>query len=112
MKSAVLRTLLSLAAASVAAQIATGIHLQEVYFTGDTRLEGVDLQECAVDLKSEVFAGTEWTDHVIGVVQTQCLVDKGYLKPVVKASTQQLPDKNNTHQFRITFDIDAGPRYR
>jgi outer membrane protein assembly factor BamA len=30
----------------------------------------------------------------------------------VKASTQQLPDTNYTHQFVITFDIDAGPRHR
>jgi outer membrane protein assembly factor BamA len=112
MRRAVLRTLLSFAATAMAAQIATGIHLQEVYFTGNTRLEGVNLQKCASELKSKVYAGPEWTDYVIGVVQTQCLMDKGYLKPAVKASTQQLPDKNNTHQFRITFDIDAGSRYR
>lgn len=112
MRRVVLCTILSFNATAMAAQIATGIHLQEVYFTGNTRLEGVDLQKCAGDLKSEVYAGPEWTDDLIGVVQTRCLLDKGYLKPVVKASTQQLPDKNNTHQFRITFDIDAGPRYR
>src|SRR5262249_28648244 len=41
-----------------------------------------------------------------------CLLDKGYFKSAVTASTQQLPDKNSTHQFAVTFDIDGGPRYR
>src|SRR5215469_3089942 len=112
MSRAVLRTILALAATAMIAQIAAGIHLREVYFTGNTRLEGVDLQKCAGDLKSKVYEGPEWTDYLIGVVQTQCLLNKGYLKAVVKASTQQLRDKKNTHQFVITFDIDAGPRYR
>lgn len=96
----------------MAAQIATGIHLQDVRFTGDTQLEGVDLKKCASDLKSHVYAGTDWNDYLIRVVQTQCLVDtEGYLKAVVKASIQQLPDKNSTHQFAVTFAIHAGPRY-
>jgi outer membrane protein insertion porin family len=30
----------------------------------------------------------------------------------VTASTQQLLDRNSTHQFAVTFDIGAGPRYR
>jgi hypothetical protein len=41
-----------LATTSVAAQIATGIHLVDVRFSGDTRLEAVDLKKCAADLKS------------------------------------------------------------
>ena len=45
-------------------------------------------------------------------VRTRCLLDKGYVKATVKASTQQLPDSQSTNQFTITFDIDAGPRYR
>ena len=113
MKSTVLRTILSFAATAMAAQIATGIHLQDVRFTGDTRLEGVDLKKCASDLKSHVYAGTDWNDDLIRVVQTQCLLDtEGYLKAVVKDSIQQLPDKKSTHQFAVTFDIHAGPRYR
>ena len=107
-----LRAMLVLAGTGMAAQIATGIHLQDVRFKGDTRLDGVDLKKCASDLKSKVYVGTDWTDYFVGVVQTKCLLDKGYFKSAVTASTQQLPDKNSTHQFAVTFNIDAGPRYR
>jgi outer membrane protein assembly factor BamA len=107
-----LRAMLALAATAMAGQIATGIHLQEVHFTGDTRLDGVHLKKCASDLKSQIYEGANWTDDLVGRVQMQCLVDKGYFKAAVKASTQQLPDTNYTHQFVIKFDIDAGPRYR
>ena len=107
-----LRTMLVLAGTGMAAQIATGIHLQDVRFKGDTRLDGVDLKKCASDLKSKVYVGTDWTDYFVGIVQTKCLLDKGYFKSAVTASTQQLPDKNSTHQFAVTFNIDAGPRYR
>jgi outer membrane translocation and assembly module TamA len=69
-------------------------------------------EECTSDLKSQIYEGANWTDDLVGRVQMQCLVDKGYFKAAVKASTQQLPDTNYTHQFVITFDIDAGPRYR
>ena len=34
------------------------------------------------------------------------------MKAAIKGSTQQLPDKQSTHQFVITFDIDGGPQYR
>jgi outer membrane protein assembly factor BamA len=78
----------------------------------DTRLDGVDLKKCATDLKSQIYGGTEWTDYLVETVRTRCLLDKGYLKATVQASTQQLPDNQSTHQFAITFDIDAGPRYR
>jgi outer membrane protein insertion porin family len=104
--------MLALAATAMAGQIATGIHLQEVHFRGDTRLDGVDLEKCAIDLKSQIYEGANWTDYLVGRVQTQCLVDKGYFKAAVKASTQQLPDKNHTHQFVVTFHVDSGPRYR
>ena len=107
-----LRAMLVLAGTGMAAQIATGIHLQDVHFKGDTRLDGVDLKKCASDLKSKVYVGTDWTDYFVGIVQTKCLLDKGYFKSAVTASTRQLPDKNSTHQFAVTFNIDAGPRYR
>jgi len=107
-----LRAMLALAGTGMAAQIATGIHLQDVRFKGDSRLEGVDLKKCASDLKSQVYVGTDWTEYFVGTVVTKCLLDKGYFKSAVTASTQQLPDKNSTHQFAVTFDIDAGPRYR
>ena len=107
-----LRAMLALAATGMAAQIATGIHLQDVRFKGDTRLDGVDLNKCASDLQSQVYVGTDWSDYFVGTVETKCLLDKGYFKSAVTASTQQLPDKNNTHQFGVTFEIDAGPRYR
>ena len=107
-----LRAMFALAAIPMAGQIATSIHLIDVRFNGNTRLEGVDLEKCAADLKSQIFVGTQWTDDVVGSVRTRCLLDKGYFKAAVKASTQQLPDNHSTHQFVITFDIDAGPRYR
>jgi outer membrane translocation and assembly module TamA len=107
-----LRAMLALATTGMTAQIATGIHLQDVRFKGDTRLEGVDLKKCANDLASQVYVGTDWTDYFIGVVRDRYLLDKGYFKSAVTASTQQLPDNKNTHQFAVTFDIDAGPRYR
>ena len=102
-----LRAMLVLAGTGMAAQIATGIHLQDVSFKGDTRVDGVDLKKCASDLKSKVYVGTDWTDYFVGIV-----LDKGYFKSAVTASTQQLPDKNSTHQFAGTFNIDAGHRYR
>ena len=107
-----LRAMLALAATAMAGQIASGIHLADIRFKGDARLDGVDLQKCASDLRSQVYVGTDWTDYFVGSVQTRCLLDKGYFKAAVKASTQQLPDSKSTHQFAITFDIDAGPRYR
>jgi outer membrane protein assembly factor BamA len=39
------------------------------------------------------------------------LQDNGYFKAAVTPSTEQLSDKRGTHQFIITFDIDAGPQY-
>lgn len=69
-------------------------------------------EEMCSDLKSQIYQDANWTDYLVGRVQTQCLVDKGYFNAAVKASTQQLPDTNDTHQFVITFEIDAGPRYR
>jgi outer membrane protein assembly factor BamA len=104
--------ILAVLSISSTGQIATGIHLVDVRFSGDTQLDGVDLKKCATDLKSQLYEGTQWADGLVDTVQTQCLLDKGYFKAAVKASTQQLPDKKNTHQFVITFDIDAGPRYR
>ena len=103
--------ILVLAATYGAAQIATGIHLQDVRFTGDTRLDGVDFNKCTNDFKSQVYVGTDWTDYFVGVVRTKCLVNNGYFKAAVTASTRQLRDRKSTHQFAITFNIDAGPRY-
>lgn len=107
----VLRAMFALATISMAGQIATGIHLVDVRFTGDTRLDGVDLKKCAADLKSRMYVGPQWTDSLSEPV-IQHLQDRGYFKAMVKASTQQLPDRHYTHQFVITFDIDAGPQYR
>jgi len=106
-----LRAMFALVAISMAGQIAAGIHLVEVRFNGDTRLDGVDLKKCAADLKSRTYEGPQWAGSLLERVR-MCLQDKGYFKAAVKASTQQLPDKQHTHQFVITFDIDAGPQYR
>ena len=97
---------------SGAGQIAAGIHLVKVQFRGNTRLESVDLKKCAADLKSRTYEGPEWLGYVTEQVQLLCLQDNGYLKALVEPSTEQLPDKDGTHQFVITFDIDAGPQYR
>jgi outer membrane protein assembly factor BamA len=100
------------ATTSVAGQIATGIHLVDVRFRGDTRLEEVDLRKCAADLKSRTYAGPEWLDSIAERVQLLCLQENGYFKAAVEPSAEQLPDKRGTHQFVVTFDIDAGPQYR
>ena len=108
----ILRAILALAASGMAAQVATGIHLQDVRFKGDTQLEGVGLKKCASALKSQLYVGADWIDYFVGTVKTKCLLDQGYFKSAVTATTRQLPEQNSTHQFAVTFDIHAGPRYR
>jgi outer membrane protein assembly factor BamA len=110
--SVILAAIIALFAISTSAQIATGIHLAHVRFNGDTRLSGVDLKQCATDLKSQIYGGTDWSSYLAETVRSRCLSDKGYSKAVVTASTRQLPDHRNTHQFAIAFHIDAGSRYR
>jgi outer membrane protein insertion porin family len=107
-----LGALLVLLAMSGASQIATGIHLVDVRFSGDTRLESVDLKNCAADLKSRIYEGPEWLDDITERVRVLCLQDKGYFKALVEPSAEQLPDKQETHQFVVMFNIEAGPRYR
>ena len=103
---------LAVLSTSSAGQIAAGIHLVDVRFRGDTQLPGVDVEKCATDLKSQTYEGTQWADYLVNTVRAQCLLDKGYMKAAVKASAQELPDSQSTHQFVITFDIDAGSQYR
>jgi hypothetical protein len=107
-----LSAMVALAAISMAGQIATGIHLVEVRFNGDTRLDGVDLKKCAADLKSRIYEGPQWSDSLLERVRVQCLQDKGYFKAAVEISTHQLPDRHDTHQFVIAININAGPQYR
>jgi outer membrane translocation and assembly module TamA len=107
-----LGTVLVLATTSVAAQTATGIRLVDVRFIGDTQLNDVDLTKCAADLESQTYEGPEWSGSLTERVRLLCLQDNGYFKAEVKPSTEQLSDKRGTHQFIITFDIDAGPQYR
>jgi outer membrane protein assembly factor BamA len=102
----------ALAAIPMAGQTATSIHLEDIRFTGGTRLDGVNLEQCATVLKSQIYVGTELTDYFVASVRTRCLLDKGYFKAAVKASSEQLPDDHGTRQFVITFDVDASPRYR
>ena len=107
-----LSAMFALAAVSMVGQIATGIHLVEVRFNSGTGLDGVDLNKCAADLKSRTYEGSQWADSLSERVKVQYLQDKGYFKATVKALTRQLPDRQGTHQFVITFDIDGGPQYR
>jgi outer membrane protein assembly factor BamA len=93
-------------------QTGTGIHLSDIRFTGDTRLQAVDLKKCAADLESPTYEGPEWLDNITERVRFLCLQEKGYFKASVAPSTEQLPEKRETHQFAATFDIDAGLQYR
>jgi outer membrane protein assembly factor BamA len=104
--------MLVLATTSLAGQMATGIHLVDVRFTGDTHSPAVDLSKCAADLKSQIYEGPEWLANITERVRLLCLRENGYFKATVKASTEQLPDKHETHQFVVTFTIDSGPQYR
>src|SRR4051812_4832316 len=86
-------------------QIATGVHLADVRFSGDTRSEAIDLNKCAADLKSTTYEGPDWLASVAERVRTRCLQDMGYYKASVTPAAERLPDKNATHQFIATFDI-------
>jgi hypothetical protein len=81
-----------LATTVVAGQTATGIHLVDVRFRGNTRLETVDQRKCAADLKSRTYEDPEWLAYIAERVRLQCFQDKSYLKAVVEPSTKQLPD--------------------
>ena len=72
----------------------------------------VDLRKCAADLKSRTYEGPEWLTHITERVRLQCFQDKGYFKAQVEPSSEQLPDKHGTHQFIVTFNVDAGLQYR
>ena len=50
--SVLLGAMFVLATTSVAGQPATGIHLVDVRFSGDTRLQAVDLRKCAAETLS------------------------------------------------------------
>lgn len=106
-----LALVLALSTTSLIGQIAAGIHLAEVRFSGDTRLKGVDLSEPAADLRSREYEGSGWLDGLTERVR-RFLQDYGYFKVVVTPSAQRLSDRDDTHQFIVTFHIDAGQRYR
>jgi hypothetical protein len=110
-RSVLLGAILVLATA-VAGQTATGIRLVGVRFKGNKRLETVDLRKCAADLKSRTYEGPGWLAYITERVRLQCFKDKGYFKAVLEPSTKQLPDKQGTHEFVVTFNIDAGSQYR
>ena len=59
-------------------QTAAGIHLVDVRFTGDTRLQSVDLRKCAADLQSRLYEGPEWLSTITERARLQCLQDNGY----------------------------------
>jgi outer membrane protein assembly factor BamA len=104
--------MLGLATTPVIGQIATGIHLVDVRFSGNTRLKAVDFTKCAADLKSRTYEGPEWLAGITERVRLLCFQDAGYFKAVLTPSSEQLPDKHGTHQFVVTFDVDSGPQYR
>jgi outer membrane translocation and assembly module TamA len=112
MRMDTLSAILMLAVTPTVAQVATGIHLVDVRFSGDTHLESADLRKCASDLKSRNYEGPKWLGSLADHVQVVCLQNNGYFKAGVEPSTEQLPDKNGTHQFVVTFNIHSGPQYR
>jgi outer membrane protein insertion porin family len=101
-----------LAATATGAQIATGIHIVDVKFDGNTNLRFVDFRKCAADIKSRTYEGAAWLPQLAEHVQSACLQDNGYFKAQVAPTSQQLADKGGTHRFIVTFNIDAGPLYR
>jgi outer membrane protein assembly factor BamA len=102
---------LALGTTPLITQIAAGIHLADVRFSGDTRLKGVDLNESAADLRSGAYEGPGWLDGLAERVR-RFLQDDGYFKAAVTPSAQQLSDRDETHQFIVTFHIEAGQQYR
>lgn len=94
------------------AQVDAGIHIAQVRFTGDTQLKDVDLDNCASDVKTGGFSGPRWEAQVDGVVKSICLQNHGYFRARVTSTAKQLPDKDQTHQFLVTINIDPGPQYR
>jgi hypothetical protein len=112
MRLGVLLAMFALVKTFSAAQTVTGIQLIRVRFRSDTPLQAVGLNRCAADLKSGVYEGPEWLDRITERVRLQCLEENVYFKALVAPSTEQLPDKGETHQFAVTFDIDAGLQYR
>lgn len=102
----------ALVTGSAVGQIATGIHIRDVRFSGDTHLRSVDLRKCATDLMARDYEGPNWLAIVAEHTRTFCLQDKGYFKATVAPSAEQLPDQNAAHQFIVTLDIEAGQQYR
>jgi outer membrane protein assembly factor BamA len=108
----VIVAVLMLASLCVMGQVAAGVHIAEVQFVGDTKLKDVDLTGCAADVKTGRFEGPSWEKQVTSYVKSICLQDNGYFTARVTTSTKQLADKNGTHQFLVTINIEAGPQYR
>lgn len=104
-------TVLVLAAATVSAQVATGVHIDKVRFRTETPVKGVDLNRCAAGLESRIYEGPNWSEQSAEQIH-ECLQDHGYFKATVSTFPEQLPDKNDTHQFNITFEIEQGRQYR
>jgi outer membrane protein assembly factor BamA len=101
-----------MAACAAGQTTATGVHLADVRFSGDTRSESLDLNKCAADLKSTTYEGPDWLAGLAERVRIKCLQDKGYYKATVTPAAERPPDKNATHQFIVTFEIHAGAQYR
>jgi outer membrane protein assembly factor BamA len=101
-----------LASVWVSGQVAAGIRIADVRFTGDTQLRDADLQGCATDVKTGRFEGPQWEAQAASFVKSVCLQDNGYFTAQVTSASTQLPDAGGTHQFTVTFTIEAGPQYR
>ncbi len=78
MKVFILLAMLVLAAIPMVSQIATGVHIVQFHFKGDTRLNGLNLRKCASDLKQRTYTGAGWSDSLVELIKERCLQDKGY----------------------------------
>jgi outer membrane protein assembly factor BamA len=103
--------ILLLAPTFCAGQIATGVRVDQVKFVSDNSVATSTLDACARQIKSRYFEGASWRDEATERV-VFCLLDNGYFKATVIPEFQQLPDKNNTHHFAVTFRLNPGHKYR
>ncbi|MGH9524026.1 MAG: POTRA domain-containing protein [Terriglobales bacterium] len=103
--------LVLLGAGCALGQIPAGIHIAKDRFRTEVPVKGVDLSRCAAGLTSKVYEGPNWKQAPAEQIR-ECLQDHGYFQASVRTFPEQLPDKNGTHQFNVTFEIEQGRQYR
>jgi outer membrane translocation and assembly module TamA len=92
-------------------QIATGVRVNEVRFDTDKSISAPILDHCAKLINRQYFEGPDWREKATERL-VFCLQDNGYFKATVNPQFQQLADKDNTHQFAVTFRLNPGHQFR